>query len=340
MRAYEIAPGSTGIDGVALVERPDPVPGPYEILVRVRAASINYRDLGVISGRYFTGPVMRPTVPFSDGAGEVIDVGPKVERFAIGDAVCGCFFRDWFGGPLTDRIFQHQLGGGLDGVLAEQVVLPESGAVVKPDHLTFEEAATLPCAAVTAWNAVIHTGATRPGDTVLVLGTGGVSLFALQFAKLAGARVIVTSSSDDKLARAETLGADVLVNYRKSPEWQEEVLEHTGGHGVDLVVEVGGAGTLPRSLQAVKTAGQVAVIGVVAGGGSIDPLPLIPKALRLQGIYVGSRDMFEDMNAAMTQHRLRPVIDEVLAFDDALDAYRALPQGNHFGKIVVNVSEP
>lgn len=337
MRAWQIAGGSTSLDGLNLIDRPSMEPGHREIVVRVRAASINYRDLAVVAGRYFGGPVGRPTVPFSDGAGEVIAVGPGVERFQVGDRVVGCFFRDWIGGPLTREIFPHQLGAGLDGMLAEEVLLEEDGALAIPGHLSWEEASTLPCAALTAWNALVDSGGLQAGQTVLVLGTGGVSIFALQFAKLFGARVIVTSSSDEKLERAKSLGADDLVNYRRTPDWASEVVRLTAGEGVDHVVEVGGAGTLPQSLQAAKISGQVSVIGVVAGGGEINPLPLIPKALRLQGIYVGSRVMFEAMNTAIALHRLSPVVDRVTPFEDAKEAYNDLPTGRHFGKIVVRM---
>lgn len=337
MRAWEIAAGTTSLDGLRLVERPTPEPAHGQILVRVRAASINYRDTVVVAGRYFGGLLQRPTIPFSDGAGEVIAVGPGVDRFRVGDRVAGCFFRDWLGGALTRRIFPHQLGAGLDGMLAEEALLEAEGAVPIPAHLSFEEAATLPCAALTAWHALMESWTLKPGQTVLVLGTGGVSIFALQFAKLAGARAIVTSSSDDKLERARSLGADALVNYRRTPEWAAEVLRLTDGEGADNVVEVGGAGTLPHSLQAAKMAGQVSVIGVVAGGGEVNPVPLIPKALRMQGIYVGSRAMFEAMNAAVARHALRPVIDKVMPFEDARRAYEELPTGRHFGKIVVAI---
>lgn len=335
-RAWIVPAGSTsGADGLRLVERTLAAPGHGEVQVAMRAWSINFRDLGVASGRYFGGAVARDTIPLSDGAGEVVAVGEGVRLWRVGDRVASTFFQGWEGGPFHAGVPATALGGALDGVLAEQVILPEGGLVGIPDQLSFEEAACLPCAGLTAWSALFDAGKVGPGQTVLLLGTGGVSVFALQFAKAAGARVIVTSSSDEKLARAKALGADDLINYRSEPEWDRVALERTGGRGADIVVEVGGAGTLPRSLNAVAAGGTVAVIGVVAGGGAIDPVPLIPKAVRMQGIYVGSRSGFEAMNAALHHTGLRPVIEDRFAFADAPGAYRAMPKGAHFGKIVI-----
>ena len=328
--------GSTGgADSLRLVERDPVAPGHGEVQLAMRAWSMNFRDLGVASGRYFGGAVARDTVPLSDGAGEVIAVGDGVTRWRVGDRVAPTFFQGWQGGPFHAGVQPTALGGALDGVLAERVTLSEQGLVRIPDHLSFEEAACLPCAGLTAWSALFDAGQGRPGQTVLLLGTGGVSVFALQFAHAAGARVIVTSSSDEKLARAKAMGADETINYKSEPDWDRVVLEHTGGRGADIVVEVGGAGTLPRSLNAVAAGGTVAVIGVVAGGGAIDPVPLIPKAVRMQGIYVGSRSGFEAMTAAIAQGGLRPVIEQRVAFDAAPEAYRAMPLGAHFGKIVI-----
>ncbi len=337
MKAWVIPAGSTaGADGLRLVERPSRPPGRGEVLVRMRAWSINFHDLAVAAGRYFGGPVPRDTVALSDGAGEILAVGEGVTALRPGDRVAPTFFQGWEGGPFHAGVGATALGGALDGVLAEEVVLPERGVLRLPGHLSFAEAATLPCAGLTAWCALFDAGRIGPGQTVLVLGTGGVSVFALQFAKAAGARVIVTSSAEEKLARARELGADVLVNYRAQPDWDRAVLDATDGRGVDLVVEVGGAGTLPRSIAAAAFGGTVAVIGVVAGGGAVDPRPLIPKALRLQGVYVGPRASFAAMNSALAaQPALRPVIDRRFPFAAAPEAWRAQPTGQHFGKIVI-----
>jgi NADPH:quinone reductase-like Zn-dependent oxidoreductase len=336
MKAWIVPAGSTsGADALRQLDRPTPKPAHGEIRVAMKAWSINFRDLGVAAGRYFGGPVKRDIVPLSDGAGVIDGVGPGVTQWKVGDRVTGTFFQNWSGGPFNADVAASALGGALDGVLAEQVVLSNDGVVRVPDSLSFEEAACLPCAGLTAWSALFEAGSVGPGQTVLVLGTGGVSLFVLQFAKTAGARVIVTSSSNEKLERASALGADLSVNYRSNPYWDEEILKLTGGRGVDLVVEVGGAGTLPRSLNAARPGGTVAVIGVVAGGGEINPVPLIPKALRMQGIYVGHRSGFEAMNAAIEHHNIRPVIDKRIGFANAPDAWRALPTGAHFGKIVI-----
>jgi NADPH:quinone reductase-like Zn-dependent oxidoreductase len=336
MKTWIVPAGSTsGADGLRQIDRTVPSPAHGEVRVAMRAWSINYRDLGVAAGKYFGGPVKRDTIPLSDGAGVVEEVGPGVITWKPGDRVAGTFFQGWEGGPFHGGAPATALGGAIDGVLAQQVVLEERGLVRIPDMLSFEEAACLPCAGLTAWSAVCDVARTMPGQNVLVLGTGGVSLFALQFAKAAGARVIITSSSDEKLARAKQMGADVTINYRTRPDWELAVLEATGQRGVDLVVEVGGAGTLPRSMKAAAPGGIIAVIGVVSGGGEINPVPLIPKALRMQGIYVGHRSAFEQMNAAITQHKLKPVIDQRMGFDQAPDAWRALPKGEHFGKIVI-----
>ena len=324
MRAWEIV-SAGGVDALALNARPAPRPGPGEIAVAVRASSINYRDLATVED-----PVARaipyPRVPNSDAAGEVIAVGPGVTRFAPGDRVAGCFFQDWADGAITARAMASALGGPLDGVLAEQVVLREDGAVAIPGHLSFEQAATLPCAALTAWNCLVEQGNLRAGQTVLLLGTGGASIAGLQIARLAGARVIVTSSSDEKLERAAALGADHGINYRREPEWQRRVLELTGG-----------GGTLPRSLEATRVGGVISLIGVLTGG-KIDPTAVMRKSIRLQGVYVGNRRMFEALNAALAQHRVEPVIDRVFEFADAPAAFRALRAAEHFGKLVVRLS--
>jgi NADPH:quinone reductase-like Zn-dependent oxidoreductase len=336
VRAY-VLQNAFGLDSLTLTERPEPSPGPGQVVVRVRAVSLNYRDLLVVQGKY--DPRMPlPRVPCSDGAGEVTAVGPGVTRVRPGDRVAGLFMQGWVEGDLTAAKARTALGGDLDGVLAEQVVLSAEGVSPVPDHLGFEEAATLPCAALTAWNALMVQGGLRPGEAVLLQGTGGVSVFALQLARAGGARVLITSSSDDKLARARSLGADAGINYRTTPDWDRRARELTGGTGVDHVVEVGGAGTLNRSLRAVRTGGHIALIGVLAGaGGPVDTVLILHRAVRVQGVYVGSREMFEAMGRALTINRVKPVIDRVFRFEQAADAFRLLEGGGHFGKVVIRV---
>jgi NADPH:quinone reductase-like Zn-dependent oxidoreductase len=334
MRAYEIV-SADGIDALHLAQRADPAPGPGQVLVRIRASSINYRDLSTILDPESRG-LAYPTIPNSDGAGEVVAVGEGATRFKPGDRVAGTFFQRWIGGPITPEAMASALGGALDGVLAEQVVLDEDGLVAIPEHLSFEEAATLPCAALTAWHALVEAGRVKAGDTVLLLGTGGVSTFALQLAALHGARVIQTSSSDEKLVRAEEMGAWQTINYRNEPDWERRVLDATDGRGVDVVVEVGGAGTLQKSIEAVRVGGTIALIGVLTGG-QINPTPMMRKSITLKGIYVGSRCMFEDMNRAISAHGMRPVIDSTFAFEEARAAYRHMQSGRHFGKIVLTL---
>jgi NADPH:quinone reductase-like Zn-dependent oxidoreductase len=333
VRAYEIRE-PVGIDGLVLnPDRPMPEAGHGEILVRVRATSLNYRDLMIAEGTYRLGA--KPNlIPLSDGAGDVVGVGPGVTRFKIGDRVAGAFFQGWLGGAISAELVSRALGGTVDGMLCEYVSLSEFGAIAIPEHMSFEEGATLPCAALTAWNAVAEIADIRAGQTVLLLGTGGVSLFALQFAKLLGARSILTSSSDDNLAMATTLGADEIINYRQTPDWHKRVLELTGGRGVDLVVEVGG-GTLERSIRSTRMGGVIALIGVVAGKGEIDTRLLVPRAARLQGLTVGSLEMFRVMNAALSLAKLRPVIDRVFPFEEARQAYAHLKSGSHIGKVVI-----
>lgn len=334
MKAYEIREVS-GIDGLLQVERPTPAPGFNEALVHVRAVSLNYRDLLVLRGAYSRN-LRLPLVPCSDCSGEVVSVGDGVTRVKPGDRVAGIFMQRWLSGELTAERAASALGGAVDGVLAEYVTLNAEGLVHLPEHLSFEEGATLPCAGVTAWHAVVEEGI-RPGQTVLTLGTGGVSLFALQFARCAGAKVIATSSNDDKLARAKALGAAVGINYKTEPDWEQRVKEITGKTGVDCVVEVGGAGTLAKSLQAVRVGGRISLIGVLSGStGEVNPLPVVMKKIRLQGIFVGSREMFEAMNRAISSHGLRPVIDRVFPFDEAKQALHYLESGTHFGKIVIS----
>ncbi|WP_193170219.1 zinc-dependent alcohol dehydrogenase family protein [Nisaea nitritireducens] len=332
MKAYEIV-SDGGVDALALNDRPDPKPGPGEVLVRVRASSINYRDLSTVEAPVPRG-IPYPRIPNSDGAGDVVEVGPGVTRWKAGDKVCGCFFQGWVDGDITPELMGQALGGTIDGMLTEYRVLGEGGLVAMPEHLSYEEASTLPCAALTAWVSLVHRGGVKAGDTVLLLGTGGVSVFALQFCKLMGVKTICTSSSDEKIARLKAMGADEVINYRTHPEWQEKVLELTDGRGVDHTVEVGGAGTLERSIAATRVAGSIGLIGVLTGG-EINPVNIMRKSIRLQGIYVGSRRVFEDMNAAISQHGLKPVISDTFAFEDARDAFHAMRAAGHFGKLVV-----
>ncbi len=336
MRIYEIQ-NAFGLDSLALAERPEPRPGPGQVLLKMRAFSLNYRDLLVIKGQY--NPKLKlPFTPLSDGVGEVVEVGAGVTRVKVGDRVAGAFMQDWVDGEVTEAKSKSALGGALPGVLAEYVVLREDGVVPVPPHLSDEEAATLPCAAVTAWHALVAEGGVKAGDVVLVQGTGGVSLFALQFAKLFGARVIATSGSDDKLARVLQLGASDGINYKTTPDWGKKARELAGGDGVDHVVEVGGAGTLGESLKAVRPCGRVSLIGVLAGGGGqISLFPVLMKNVCVQGIYVGSRTMFEDMNRALALHKMKPVVDRVFAFSEARAALHHMESGAHFGKIAIKL---
>jgi NADPH:quinone reductase-like Zn-dependent oxidoreductase len=337
MRTYIIQQGSSTLDGLKQIHRPEPQPTANQVLIRVHATSLNFRDNLVVNGAYFGGPMKNDLVPLSDGAGEVISVGSAVKRFKQGDRVAGTFFQTWYDGAM--QYSRPAMGGSTDGMLCELVALHEDGLVHLPDGYSFEEGATLPCAAVTAWHALTATRSPlKPGQTVLCLGTGGVSIFALQFAKTAGARVIITSSSNDKLARAKELGVDEGINYKEIPDWEKKIAELTSKRGVDHVIEVGGPGTLAKSYKAVASEGQIALIGVVAGNkGDTNPLSMMMKGANLQGIYVGTTKMFEDMNRAITQHKIRPVIDRIFAFDQAPEAYRILPSGNHFGKLVITI---
>lgn len=332
VKAYEIQ--QFGIENLALVEREIPTVADDQVLVRFHAASLNYRDLMMVNGWY--NPRLRmPLVPFSDGAGEVVKVGAAVTRFSVGDRVCPIFMQTWLDGEVDFRKAKAALGGDIDGCLREFGAFNENGLVRIPDHLGYEEAATLPCAAVTAWNALVVSGKLKKDEVVLLQGTGGVSIFALQIAKLFGAKVIITSGSDEKLERAQRLGADFTINYRSEPDWDKKVLEITEKRGVDHVVEVGGAGTLQKSLNAVRVGGHIAVIGVLAGKGEFNPASILMKAVRLQGIFVGSREMFESMNETISYHQMRPVVDQRFSFGDVKAALNSMASGSHFGKIVV-----
>lgn len=337
MKVWEIQ-GSFGLDNLRAAERPGPAPGPGELLLAVRAVSLNHRDLTTVLGVYNPKQPL-PLVPCSDAAAEVVAVGAGVDRFAPGDRVCPLFAQRWLAGEPERERLRATLGGPLDGTLAERMTVPAEAAVAVPVHLSDEEAATLPCAALTAWSAVVTLGRTAPGDVVVVLGTGGVSLFALQFARLAGAEVIVTSSSPAKLERARELGASAGIDYRAEPDWARRVKELTGGRGADLVVEVGGAGTLGQSLHAVRMGGTVAMIGALSGPAApLSVIPILMRQVRVQGVLVGHREGFEAMNRAIAAHRLRPVVDRVFPFEETPAAFRRLASGGHFGKVVVRVA--
>jgi NADPH:quinone reductase-like Zn-dependent oxidoreductase len=330
-----------GLDNLALEPTPLPALGPTDIHVRLRAASLNYRDLMVVLGQY--NPKMQlPRIIGSDAAGEVVAIGPNVTRFKPGDRVCTLFFQDWLDGEILPLTGKSALGGVIDGVFATERVLPESGLIHAPAHLSFEEAATLPCAALTAWNALVEQGHLRAGQTVLVQGTGGVSLFALQIATMSGATVILTSSSDQKLDRGRRLGATHTINYKSTPDWDKSAKDITHNAGVDHVVEVGGQGTIAKSLSAVRPAGHVHVIGVLSGTGpdagpGIDVRSILSKSIHINGIYVGSRAMFERMNAAIAANNLKPVIDRIFPFAEARAAFEHMQNGSHFGKIVLSL---
>lgn len=335
MQAYAI--DQFGLEHLKPSTLPDPTPGPGQILIRVHAVSLNYRDLLMVRGTY--NPKMHfPRILCSDGAGEVVAIGDGVTQVRIGDRVAGIFMQNWREGDLTTAKAKGALGGDINGMLAELVVLHESGVVRIPDYLTYQQAATLPCAALTAWNALTVATKIQAGDTVVIQGTGGVSIFALQFAKLLGARVLGTSSSDSKLQRAKKLGLDAGLNYKTNPDWAKWVLDQTGGLGADLVVEVGGAGTLAQSLSAVRPSGMVAQIGILSGIEQPISIPaLLHKQVRLQGIYVGSRDMFQSMNRALALHHLQPEIDSVHPFAQAQAAFIHLANANHFGKVLISL---
>lgn len=335
MKGWHIS--SFGIERLKQFEAPVPKAGPGQVVIKLRAASLNFRDLMMVKGFY--NPKMQlPRIPCSDGAGEIVETGAGVNEWKKGDRVCGIFMQRWLEGRSSYEKQREALGGDVDGMLTEYAALDQIGVVRFPEHLSYEEAATLPCAGVTAWNAVVHAGDIKAGETVVVQGTGGVSIFALQFAKLLGARVLGTSSSDEKLARARSLGLDAGVNYKSENDWAQWVAEQTGNEGADLIVEVGGAGTFGQSLKAVRIGGSIAQIGVLSRSDEPLAIPLIlRKLVRIQGIYVGSRADFEKMNRAIAQHRLKPVIDRTYEFDQAQEAFRTMESGSHFGKIVIRI---
>lgn len=338
MKAWILKAGAKSLDDMHLVEKDVPTPGPGEVLIRVRACSINYRDQLIPQGLYMGGTVSQDVIPLSDGTGEVAAIGSGVTSVAVGDRVAGTFFQNWIDGVPTAGAGPALGAPPADGMLAEYVVLPERGVVPMAASLTFEEGATLPCAGVTAWNALMEgPQPTKAGDTVLVLGTGGVSLLALQIAKAAGAVVVATSSTDDKLARATALGADHTVNYRNTADWGAEAVRLTGGKGIDHVIEVGGAGTLAQSIQAVAVGGEVALIGVLTREGDTSPRALMFKWASMRGIFVGSRGMAERLNAFIDTHQIKPVVDRTFSMEDAKAAFAYQSSPELFGKTVITL---
>ncbi|WP_242137853.1 NAD(P)-dependent alcohol dehydrogenase [Sphingomonas sp. TREG-RG-20F-R18-01] len=338
MKAFNIIEAGKGPESWTLVDVPEPAPGPGEVLIRVRAVSLNTRDLMVASG-YFPIPPKANVIPVSDGAGEIVAVGAGVTRWTVGDRVFGSYYQDWPYGQFPADAELRGLGGPIDGMLADLVTLPESGVVRVPDHLSYEEASTLPVAALTAWNAVMESGPRMaPGATVLTLGTGGVSLFAIQFALASGFRVIATTSSREKAERLRSLGVSDVINYKETPDWEQEVLRLTNGQGVDQVIEVGGTGTLPKSLQAVRSGGLVNLIGLLTGyNDPIDTSPILFRKIRLHGSGVGPVQMAESMARTIAALQLKPIIAEVFGFEQAKDALAKLQDSATFGKIVIRL---
>lgn len=335
MRVYEIH-GDWGLANLRLTERPSPSPGPGQVLVKMRASSLNYRDLVVLQGGYgsFTGSL--PIVPLSDGVGEVLAIGPGVQRVAVGDRVCPMFFQTWIGGEPDLVRLTGSLGGPLDGTMSELMCLSEAGVSRVPTALSDEQAACLPCAGLTAWRALAVLSATRPGEQVLIQGSGGVALFALQFARLLGARITVISSSDEKIARLVAMGADATLNYSRTPDWARATREFTDGRGYDQIVEVGGEKTLPQSLRCIRPGGTISMIGVLSGAAMQASLGhVVTRQVRLQGVTVGTRDDFEQMCRAIGQHRVAPVVDRVFGFDELVPAFERLKSGAQFGKICI-----
>lgn len=335
MRVFQIE-GDWGMENLNLSRRPEPTAGPGQVLVRMKASSLNYRDL-VVPGRgygSYTGNL--PLIPVSDGSGVVSAVGDGVTRVAVGDRVCPSYFQRWISGePDLERLTQS-LGGPIDGTMTETMCLSEQGVVKVPDHLSDVEAASLPCAALTAWSALTMNGGTKPGDRVLVQGCGGVALFAVQFAKLLGAHVTVITSSEERMERVRQMGADAVVNYRAVPEWAKATRDITAGRGYDLIVELGGEKTLPQSLRCIRPGGVIAMIGILSGSSMATALGLIiTRQVRLQGVTVGNRDGFEAMMRAIQQHKLKPVVDRTFAFEELKDAMAYLKSGVQFGKVCI-----
>jgi NADPH:quinone reductase-like Zn-dependent oxidoreductase len=337
MRALNVT-APWGLDAIQVVDKPDPAPGPGQVLVRMKAVSLNYRDLLMVQGMYGRGAATTADIitPFSDGCGVIEAVGAGVTKFKAGDRVATLFFQNWNSGPPTLEKLMSALGFPIPGAGAELQVFGQDGVSKVPDFLTDQQVATLPCAGLTAWRGLFEDARLEPGDTVVLQGTGGVSIFGLQFAKAAGYRTVITSSSDEKLARAKALGADHLVNYKTTPAWSGPVREATGGRGADFIMEVGGGGTIQESMKAIRIGGHIAIIGVVAGAGDpFNPAALIGNSAKLQGLSVGSRDMFEAMCRAIDLHKISPLVDKVFPWTDAKAAFSAMAGGEHFGKIVL-----
>jgi len=335
MRAYQL--GTFGLENLTLGNLPAPQPAPGQVLVDVKALSLNYRDLLVVKGLYNPG-LKLPATPISDGAGVVAAVGPGVTRLRVGDRVMSHFVAPWLDGPFRQEYLAGTLGTPGPGLAAEQVALPADAVLPLPAGYSFEQAATLPIAALTAWSALVTVGNVQAGETVLTLGTGGVAIFTLQLAKALGAKVVITSRSDEKLARARRLGADHTVNYATTPDWELSVLECTGGQGVDLTVETAGPGTLDRSMRATRAAGTIALLGALTGRqGPVTTGLILMKRLRIGGILVDSRSAFEALVRFIEQKRIEPVIDQRFGFDALPDAFRCMEAGRHFGKIVVTL---
>lgn len=335
MRAYQVV-SDQGVEDIKLADLPDPTPAEDEVIVKMKSSSLNFRDTLIPLGGYPRNET-RPVIPLSDGAGEVVEVGSSVKNIKPGDRVMGNFFQDWVSGPVDEKGLWSALGGGIDGTLAEYFVLKEHGSLKIPDYLSYQEAATLPCAAVTAWHALVPLGGIKKGDTILLQGTGGVSIFGLQIAKAFGATVIITSSSNEKLERTKKMGADHTLNYVEDPDWEQQVLELTNGQGVDNVLEVGGPGTFEKSIVSAGVYGTISMIGVLTGfEGAAFNLSVALNLQKVHGIYVGSVEMFNDMVEFMAKHDIHPVVDSEFDFDKALDAYRHLQAGKHFGKVVIN----
>lgn len=337
MKTFEIQQ-SFGLDSIVAAERPVPAPGPHEVLIRLHAVSLNFRDLSVIKGFYNPNQTL-PLIPVSDGVGEVVELGEQVTRVKPGDRVSPAYAHKWISGTPDKTNLYSTIGSPTDGLLAEYAVVHEDALVLVPEHLTDEEAAALPVAGVTAWHAVVAEGKVREGDTVVIQGTGSVSLFALQFAKLYGAKVIVTSSSDEKLAEAKKLGADIGINYNTNADWDKVVLNYTNGIGADHVIDVGGASTINKSIEAVRIGGRVSIVGILTGviAEQFNILAVMLKKPTIQGINGGSREMFEAMNRAIAASKLRPVIDRVFPFEQSVEAFRYLDEGNRFGKVAIKL---
>jgi NADPH:quinone reductase-like Zn-dependent oxidoreductase len=336
MRAYELYPFENRYK-IELVDRLPRQIEPNQVRVQVKACSLNYRDLVNIKNK--AGRKVDGRIPLSDGAGEIVEVGSAAKRFKVGDRVAGCFFQKWIGGPFEMSHHQHDLGGTIDGMLAEEVLLDENGVIAIPPNLSYEEAACLPCAALTAWYSLTTRGQLKAKQNILVIGTGGVSLFGLQFGKALGAKVFIISGTEAKLEKARSLGADGTANYKTSPAWEKEIWQLTGKRGIDHILEVGGPGTLEKSMACLAPGGHIALIGVLTGFGApqCSLFPIVAKNARLNGIYVGPREDFEKMNAFIEGKNIKPIIDKVFSFEQAEQAYDYLESGSHFGKVVIKV---